>query len=123
MHSPVPAASDAIITPELLLEAIAGVREFRAVTGTRTGPLATMEGEPALREFLHGSLLEIAGRMGLSGCSPEIISNVHQEMSFLLAVTFEAVGQAHRRLFADVMPEDGAGGPSDECSGCETTEG
>jgi len=108
VHSGSVSASDSIISPDLLLETVAAVREFRAVTGPRSQALAPLELEPALQQFLDGALLEIAGRMSLSGCSPQITHAVHSEASFLLSVTFEVVRQAHRRLFADLLPEPDA---------------
>jgi hypothetical protein len=71
----------------------------------RRSPLDLLDGEPTLQEFLKGSMLEIAGNMAINGCSPSITRSVYREASFLLAVTFNAVRQAQRDLYADLLPQ------------------
>lgn len=99
------ALSDSIIDSDLLLAVIAGVKEYRAVVGKKSRPLSLMSGEGVLQVFLESSLLELAGQMALSGCGPESVRTMHEEVSFLLNVTCEVVTQAHRRLFADLLPQ------------------
>lgn len=94
---------ESIIDMETVLGAIAQAKSCKP--RGRRGPLDLLEDEPALHEFLKGALLEVAGNLAIDGCAPAVIRSVYRETAFLLAVTFNAVGQAHRKLYADLLPQ------------------
>jgi hypothetical protein len=94
---------ESIIDSETILRAVAHARQCKP--RGRRGPLDLLESEPALQEFLKGALLEVAGEMAIHGCEPSVIRAVYREAAFLLAVTFNSVGQAHRDLYADLLPQ------------------
>lgn len=94
---------ESIIDMPTILAAITEARLHKS-RGPREN-LDMLNGEPALQEFLKGSLLEIAGNMALNGCSSSTIRGIHHEVAFLLATTFSAVRQAYRELYADLLPQ------------------
>lgn len=94
---------ESIIGAETVLGAIAEAKRSRP--RRRRDLLDLMDGEPALQEFLKGALLEMAGEMAIHGCPPSITGAVYRQTAFLLAVTFNAVQQAHRDLYADLLPQ------------------
>jgi hypothetical protein len=93
---------EAIIDMETVLQGIGRSRRPRLRAGRSA--LGALESEPVLQEFLGGAIMELAGKMALEGCPPTATRIMYRELSFLLAVTFDAVREAHRKLYADLLP-------------------
>jgi len=93
---------EAIIEPGMVSAAVGEARLCRVEPRQ---PLELLDAEPALKEFLEEGLLKMAGRMALDGAPPPIVRAIHEEASFLLAVTFNAVCHAYRSLYEDLLPQ------------------
>jgi len=94
---------ESIVEMEVVLGAIAEIRQPEGTSGRKA--LDVLSGEPVLQEYLSGAILEIAGKMSLFGCPPAAVRCMYREVAFLLATTFLSVRQAHRQLYADLLPQ------------------
>lgn len=86
----------------MLVEAhyLGKAREETAEQGTGPALQELSETEPILAGFIHESLIDIAGKLALSGAPTEIVQAVHEDVLTVILICHRAVRQGHYELWA-----------------------
>lgn len=107
---PPPVSDAALIDADTIQAAL----QSRANDTTTDSPFEILHTEPILSSFVHGELLQLLGKLALSGANTDVVRGVSTDVHRLLGVTAAAFRLAYRSLLEDFLPE----GEPAEPEGC-----
>jgi hypothetical protein len=91
------------LVSKALIESVVSDLGERAENGER----GLLDYESNLKGFLEAKILELAGKMALTGAPTDMIHGVTLTVHYLVDITANAVAKAHRQLWDDFLPFPG----------------
>jgi hypothetical protein len=91
------------LVSKALIESVVADLGERAENGER----GLLDYEPNLQGYLEAKILELAGKMALTGAPTDMIQGVTLTVHYLVDITANAVAKAHRELWDDFLPFPG----------------
>ena len=67
-------------------------------------PFEILRTEPILSSFVHGEVLQLIGKLALSGANAEVVNGVSRDVHRLLGVTAAVFRVAYCDLLEDFLP-------------------
>jgi hypothetical protein len=99
---PPPVSDAALIDADTIQTAL----QNRANDSTPDSPFEILRTEPILSSFVHGELLQLVGKLALSGAGTDVVRGVSTDVHRLLGITAAAFRLAYCGLLEDFMPEE-----------------
>jgi len=97
-----------LITDQIVAKVRAHCREHKGIFEQDGG---MFDHEPVFLEEVQGRLVEIVGKLVLSGAPAELARDVAGDVDRLVTFSATVMREAYRELLADLMPAPGCGAP------------